>query len=76
MLFKIWFWFLVPAWPILAAPKWNIYGAALIIGWLTMNTKRDREKTEKDDWIFYASQSFFAPALMLFIAWIIKAVCL
>ena len=76
VLFKIWFWFLVPVWPMLAAPKWNIYGIGIIVGWLTMNGKRDKEKTQADDWGYYATASFLSPAIILFIAWVIKAICL
>lgn len=76
VLFKLWFWYLVPIWPVLAAPKWNLYGVALIFGWLTMTTKPDDEKQTRDVWVFIGISSFLNPAIILLIGWAIKAICL
>lgn len=71
---KLWFWYLVPAWPMLAAPKWNLYGIMLIAGWFTMQVKR--EKLTRDDHVFHAVSAFVIPTMMLLVGWAIKAICL
>lgn len=76
VIFKVWFWFLVPVWPMLAAPKWNVYGVALIAGYMTTNYRREDRKQGKHDWIFSAVLCIFMPGIFLLTAWVIKAMCL
>ena len=73
---KLWYWFLVPVWPILAVPKWNLYGASLIVTFLTLSATREKETTTKDAMIYGAVASFLNPLIMLTIGWAIKQICL
>jgi hypothetical protein len=75
VLLKLWMWYLVPVWPALAIPKWNLYGVSIIVGWMTMQVRFD-EKTGKNYWINAAALSFVGPLLILFTGWIIKVICL
>jgi hypothetical protein len=73
VLFKLWLWFLVPVWPMLAAPKWNLYGLSIIVTFLTASTKKDEAKV---DWIYAAVAAFIGPAAVLLLGWAIKVICL
>lgn len=77
VLFKLWYWFLVPVWPMLAIPKWNLYGVAMLIGFLTADMRNLQTKDDgMNKWVYLAAMSFLSPAMMLLTSWLIKVICL